>query len=244
MLHRFITGKVSSPRTAYLPAQFFSSHIIAILAAILFPVFERAREKSYAATCISNVKQLALAILMYAQDNDQYAPLGNYDSYDQRWSAPGCALGGAAPNYIGWAEMTYPWVLNAQMYGCPADPARYGGRGSGDYNNRFRYCLANNTATTWQSYCMNDKKSPHNFNFSLISDAGGMIMLADAVSANNMDSEANISTWHFGGANSAYVDGHAKYIIPSAIPKAANCNTTAPISATQALSNDFWLGVD
>src|SRR5437762_6179565 len=48
--------------------------IIAILAAILFPVFAQAREKARQATCISNLKQLALAYLMYAQDHDEVLP--------------------------------------------------------------------------------------------------------------------------------------------------------------------------
>jgi len=45
--------------------------IIAILAAILFPVFARAREKARQTSCLSNVKQLGLAMLMYAQDYDE-----------------------------------------------------------------------------------------------------------------------------------------------------------------------------
>src|SRR5512139_1836154 len=45
--------------------------IIAILAAILFPVFAQAREKARAASCLSNVKQLSLALIMYANDYDQ-----------------------------------------------------------------------------------------------------------------------------------------------------------------------------
>jgi prepilin-type N-terminal cleavage/methylation domain-containing protein len=49
--------------------------IIAILAAILFPVFARAREKARTANCQSNLKQQALAVLMYAQDYDETLPL-------------------------------------------------------------------------------------------------------------------------------------------------------------------------
>src|SRR5512141_1862141 len=48
--------------------------IIAILAAILFPVFAKAREKARAASCMSNLKQIALATLMYVQDYDQVFP--------------------------------------------------------------------------------------------------------------------------------------------------------------------------
>ena len=48
--------------------------IISILAAILFPVFAKAREKARQAACMSNEKQLALGVLMYAQDNDEVLP--------------------------------------------------------------------------------------------------------------------------------------------------------------------------
>ena len=48
--------------------------IIAILAAILFPVFARAREKARQTSCLSNVKELALALLMYSQDYDETIP--------------------------------------------------------------------------------------------------------------------------------------------------------------------------
>ncbi len=48
--------------------------IIAILAAILFPVFAKAREKARQTACLSNVKQLAVGMLMYAQDFDEFLP--------------------------------------------------------------------------------------------------------------------------------------------------------------------------
>src|SRR5947209_15517704 len=50
--------------------------IIAILAAILFPVFARAREKSRQISCLSNLKNIGLATLMYAQDYDETFPTG------------------------------------------------------------------------------------------------------------------------------------------------------------------------
>ena len=56
--------------------------IIAILAAILFPVFARARESARKATCISNVKQLTLACIMYAQDYDEVLPAAVADEND------------------------------------------------------------------------------------------------------------------------------------------------------------------
>src|SRR5882724_457674 len=54
--------------------------IIAILAAILFPVFAQAREKARQTSCLSNNKQIGLAVLMYAQDYDEYYPMGAYNT--------------------------------------------------------------------------------------------------------------------------------------------------------------------
>jgi len=83
--------------------------IIAILAAILFPVFARAREKARQASCSSNVKQISLAVLMYAQDYDEmFCNLG----YSTCWN----------PNMAGifWPEQTLPYTKNSQIYLCPS----------------------------------------------------------------------------------------------------------------------------
>jgi len=80
--------------------------IIAILAAILFPVFAQAREKARQASCISNNKQVGLAILQYVQDYDENMPSGR--------NQPG----------LGWANQTYPYMKNTQVYKCPDDPTQ------------------------------------------------------------------------------------------------------------------------
>ncbi len=82
--------------------------IIAILAAILFPVFAKAREKARTASCQSNLKQLALAINMYVQDYDETLPPGNA-TY---------AIG-----YVTWATLIDPYTKNAQVFICPSDRA-------------------------------------------------------------------------------------------------------------------------
>ena len=70
--------------------------IIAILAAILFPVFARAREKARQTSCLSNMKQLSLAQLMYAQDYDE-----------------------TLTGRMMWARLVEPYVKNRQIFGCP-----------------------------------------------------------------------------------------------------------------------------
>jgi len=78
--------------------------IIAILAAILFPVFAQAREKARATTCLSNMKQLGNAVIMYVQDYDGAYPLAWHDD----------------PGQYGFDVMLYPYVKNLQVYECPS----------------------------------------------------------------------------------------------------------------------------
>jgi prepilin-type N-terminal cleavage/methylation domain-containing protein/prepilin-type processing-associated H-X9-DG protein len=84
--------------------------IIAILAAILFPVFAQAREKARQTTCLSNLKQIGLAVLMYSDDYDETFPLAQYN-LDPTWSNESKAEG----KLWGWYRMVYPYVKNGDM---------------------------------------------------------------------------------------------------------------------------------
>ncbi|MEN6641505.1 MAG: prepilin-type N-terminal cleavage/methylation domain-containing protein [Armatimonadia bacterium] len=79
--------------------------IIAILAAILFPVFAKAREKARQTSCLSNLRQWGTAALAYVQDYDEKFPLQDY-------------LVGTY--YCPWYTALYPYVKNEQMYHCPS----------------------------------------------------------------------------------------------------------------------------
>lgn len=79
--------------------------IIAILAAILFPVFAQAREKARAISCLSNSKQLGLSIDIYNQDNDEAGPTGS-----DNWA-----------HADGWAGQVMPYVKSVQVFRCPDD---------------------------------------------------------------------------------------------------------------------------
>ena len=82
--------------------------IIAILAAILFPVFARARAKAMQNNCLSNTKQLVLGGLMYASD------------YDDKWMWSGAASPCSTVTAGVWAVQIYPYVKNGQIFECPA----------------------------------------------------------------------------------------------------------------------------
>jgi prepilin-type N-terminal cleavage/methylation domain-containing protein/prepilin-type processing-associated H-X9-DG protein len=85
--------------------------IIAILAAILFPVFAKVREKARQTSCLSNEKQLGIALIQYAQDADENFVVGIN-------GAPGAD----ALNAKGWAGEIYPYVKSTGAYHCPDDP--------------------------------------------------------------------------------------------------------------------------
>ncbi|MDR3709697.1 MAG: DUF1559 domain-containing protein [Capsulimonadaceae bacterium] len=85
--------------------------IIAILAAILFPVFATAREKARQASCASNEKQIALGLVQYAQDYDEFMPCG--------YQCANCNSSNLLG--LGWAGQVYPYIKSAKTFVCPSD---------------------------------------------------------------------------------------------------------------------------
>ncbi len=73
--------------------------IVALITALLFPAFSRVREKGRQTVCLSNERQLGVAILMYTHDNDDFLP----------------------PDYNAWAGRIYPYVKNVDVFHCPSD---------------------------------------------------------------------------------------------------------------------------
>src|SRR5579883_3449855 len=82
--------------------------IIVILAAVLFPVFAQARAKAKQTVCASNSRQLATALLIYAQDFDENTVI-LWRNFSQ-------------PSYPGWAQRLFPYVNNNAVFHCPAGP--------------------------------------------------------------------------------------------------------------------------
>jgi len=84
--------------------------IIAILAAILFPVFAKAREKARQTACLSNLKQLGLSIIMYAADYDETYPVEFSVTLDPATQPP-----------FTWPNRLMPYIKNTQLFKCPSD---------------------------------------------------------------------------------------------------------------------------
>jgi prepilin-type N-terminal cleavage/methylation domain-containing protein/prepilin-type processing-associated H-X9-DG protein len=115
--------------------------IIAILAAILFPVFAQAREKARQATCMSNLKQLGPAFSMYLQDYDGSLPT-LVNPRTEQWSCN--APHSAWFEYGGWPVVVHPYVKNGGVYVCPsATPTPFWlcGAGGGGGDPTYRAAL-------------------------------------------------------------------------------------------------------
>jgi prepilin-type processing-associated H-X9-DG protein len=87
--------------------------IIAILAAILFPVFGRARENARRSSCQSNLKQIGLGLVQYSQDYDERGP--------RSWFGIDKDASGAGR--YKWMDAIYPYVKSEQIFNCPSDDA-------------------------------------------------------------------------------------------------------------------------
>jgi len=171
--------------------------IIAILAAILFPVFARAREKARQSSCRSNLKQIALAHLMYVQDYDEKFLYG--------WHIYSCS--GSWPGFL------IPYIKNHQVFDCPtSDPWDTDGNYSGSYNYGWVYdnlrgaklaeVTRRGSSSEWflafdayTSYVVYDTATLDH----LMGDLGF-----------NQTNVSRMATRHNGMANVAFVDGHVK----------------------------------
>jgi prepilin-type N-terminal cleavage/methylation domain-containing protein/prepilin-type processing-associated H-X9-DG protein len=107
-LKRSILKSTCRPRAAFTLIELLVViAIIAILAAILFPVFAQAREKARQASCLSNTRQTGLSLAMYVQDNEGYPFSSSPSSFKPRTR---------------WADYVYPYVKNEGLFVCPSVP--------------------------------------------------------------------------------------------------------------------------
>jgi|LSQX01.1.fsa_nt_gb prepilin-type N-terminal cleavage/methylation domain-containing protein/prepilin-type processing-associated H-X9-DG protein len=159
--------------------------IIAILAAILFPVFARAREKARQSSCLSNVKQLALAGKMYAQD------------YDERWHQ--YRHGSATPLNLFWPQMLDAYIMNDQIRRCPSRPETANG-----YGTNYIHMMARPLAKVkYPAETLVYADNQHTLCYCPCSRPAGEIGYTPG-----------IRTLHNGGINIAFADGHAKWHRP------------------------------
>lgn len=176
--------------------------IIAILAAILFPVFSRAREKARQASCASNLKQLGLAFLMYAQDYDEILPWYVDVSYNFSQEA--------------WWVIIQPYVKNVQILKCPSQR----GNGYSDYGVVYPHVSGVGRAAPLAKIeypsetCMLTETEAQNSGGRY-----GNLYISYCTSCYPLGSISwayySGMAWpgrHNGGNNCAFVDGHVKWM--------------------------------
>ncbi len=194
--------------------------IIAILAAILFPVFAQAREKARQTQCLSNMRQMGLGVQMYLQDYDETFPLDSH-------------TGGAGSAPWVWLQTLQPYVKTQLLYRCPSDPStnwerplpgyrtvRRTSYGTNfwmlarlDVDDLSRNCAGYNRLASIQSpastiYIAELKENAsgvadhyHPAAWRWPNDCGTYIEPVLELAMK----------WHSGGANYTFVDGHARW---------------------------------
>jgi prepilin-type N-terminal cleavage/methylation domain-containing protein/prepilin-type processing-associated H-X9-DG protein len=175
--------------------------IIAILAAILFPVFAKAREKARQSSCASNLKQIALAMQQYAQD------------YDERFARHGCTW---AWGYVAnatescYASQIYPYIKNYQVFTCPSGGASVSpGANGNSYGNNL--CVFGRTSVAMSTIL-------HPAELIQVSDANTGYASARRAGTFCPYNQLQVGAKrHNDGGNSAFVDGHVKWLSSSAL---------------------------
>jgi prepilin-type N-terminal cleavage/methylation domain-containing protein/prepilin-type processing-associated H-X9-DG protein len=122
--------------------------IISLIAAILFPVFTRARENARRSSCQSNMKQMGLALIQYLQDYDEVLPSPTFGTTANN-----------SESYYRWQDAVFPYVRNVQIFRCPAEGGKTG-------NNAYSYrankggVTKNNGSYSLNCGYRNSKNSP------------------------------------------------------------------------------------
>lgn len=178
--------------------------IIAILAAILFPVFARAREKARQSSCLSNLKQLSVGAMMYGQDYDEMIMPSYLDN--SGW----------------WNNLIAPYVKNTQIFTCPSLRAAAAGYGHNHCNLGYRSAIEmSRVAHPAETIIFNDNgfiTNPTDPPGAWKESGGGTWYTRWPNNTPYYDTDP----WrpvprHNGVCNCAFLDGHAKAMTMDAI---------------------------
>jgi prepilin-type N-terminal cleavage/methylation domain-containing protein/prepilin-type processing-associated H-X9-DG protein len=192
--------------------------IIAILAAILFPVFARARENARRASCLSNFKQIGIGTMMYVQDYDELYPFV-YQAY------PGTSPVTKSGDWF-WGDMIYPYVKSAQIFICPSSSSarpfdmNYGANNfmiQMPYSTPFNLATLSSASSTYMvmdagSYWINPDKVSPALTWEWL-PGNGLLDASYCTPVTNTTYNKDCMTGrHFDGVNVAFADGHVKWL--------------------------------
>jgi len=198
--------------------------IIAILAAILFPVFARARENARKSACASNLKQIGLGIMQYSQDNDERLPgVGPQPAYPT-----------PAADYMNWRLRITPYVKSTQVFQCPSGTgARKNVFFADNYPNSYMANGGQDSLYRVYGTACNSSAFPNGCTPMKTGTAGGgvdggqllsyiegpstTLMTFDGIGEQSYPSwngDYNIWSGHLTFMNVLFVDGHVKAMKP------------------------------
>ena len=195
--------------------------IIAILASILFPVFAKAREKARQSSCLSNVKQLMIGALSYAQDYDEQLPYSAYSTGAATWTYA-----------YSWRSAVLPYAKNTQIFQCPSQKMTTPFTASSDLSSdQSGYGM--NVLYGDNSSASGTPDPPQGRSLGSIADSSSCIFITESdggyggpwpaqdgyTAGTSYVPTAACTKRHNDGANYGFVDGHAKWLKPSAIDK-------------------------
>ncbi|GBC95128.1 hypothetical protein HRbin16_00915 [bacterium HR16] len=196
--------------------------IIAILAAILFPVFARAREQARKTTCLSNMKQIGLAISMYLQDYDEKFPAWSDQCAHDPFGnivPPGKCGSDTEIAFFRWAILTQPYIKNAQMFLCPSYPDNFWKWGGWIYTDCYN---------PWPPAGFKGLSYDFKLALAVAARCGRKLASIDkpaqtfvAYENSPVHAEKSVPFWSCTdpvsftrmGMNATFVDGHARYIL-------------------------------
>ena len=204
--------------------------IIAILAAILFPVFQRVRENARRTACLNNMKQLSLAVVQYQQDSDERMPSATAGGGGGACTTKGdCVVGGwmyyrnfGTPTTLQFDPTQgsiYPYVKSKQVYVCPDDSS---GQTTGD-SYAYASCVGAKTSIPYPTAANPNGTIYVGKSLAQFDNPSGTLLFGEETSAGNTTNDGylsyantiidHVSLRHTGGSNFAFVDGHAKYYL-------------------------------
>lgn len=178
--------------------------IIAILAAVLFPVFARARESARRSSCASNQKQLALGLRMYVQDYDGY-----FVPAADPFTSPG-----------GWSERVSPYLKSVQLFQCPSESTKQGNIALDYTDYYYNWNLGPDTGPAHEAavdFTANTillgEGASRESNYSCSGLGSGECLIGLLIE----NIPASAPQRHLEGGNYTFVDGHVKWLKPGAI---------------------------